>query len=108
MVTPLLVALLACYKVEIETHPSGAIVTLASGQTVTTPASGIGFGVRDFFLPIHIAAPGYRPLEVLLDLEQVRVAFGGPRLFRVVPSKLEYVLVPVHGPAGTWTEDDVP
>ena len=65
---------------------------------------------------LRLAMPGYRPVVVELrkDKRPVRrllefLTFRYKRAFALVPNSSHQVLmVPVHGPAGTWTPDDIP
>jgi hypothetical protein len=121
---PLILALLlACtWRMRLESHPPGAEVRLPDNRVVSTPS--IVKIHYSFFrkAPIVVSAPGYRTLSFDLmkrkgngfaEINVWRVAsypifhpFAG---FRKDPRRrLEIVLVPEHGPAGTWDPSQVP
>ena len=85
------------------------MVELPDGERVTTPGS-----VALLWKPynrqiVRVTATGYRPLEV--DLRRNEVKFGrfiGRAFRRGDRGEVEFVLVPTHGPTGTWTEGDIP
>ena len=109
--TRLLLPILLCgcaYRVRLLSTPPGALVTLPSGRQVTTPAD-----VRLEWAPysqqvIEVTARGYRPMT--LDLRETEVKFGRYLLrgFKRPRGEVELVLVPAHGPSGTWTPNEVP
>jgi hypothetical protein len=91
----ILLWLAACaYRVNLTSLPMPARVTLPDGSVVVTPvevqARWVPFGAHQ----ITVDAPGYRPLTV--DLRRS----GGPN------GEVRLVLVPDHGPAGTWSTED--
>lgn len=109
-------ALQGCtYHVRVESRPIGAVLWLEDGSSVVLPQD-VDLPWRPFKPPkARVTFPGYRTLETRFTRRLVKgseylsdpfvaqdEAFGDkPR--RV----LEVVLVPEHGPAGTWTEDEV-
>jgi len=113
----LLAALSGCgYRVELESLPEGATVELPDGELVSTPDT-VRFVWRPFGKQIvRVSAPGYRTLE----LDMVRPA-GEVTLWRVFRARVlrpwtsltprravgrvQFVLTPEHGPAGTWTPE---
>lgn len=107
----LLLPLLLCgcaYRVRLLSTPPGALVELPSGRQVITPAD-----VRLQWAPynhqvLKVTARGHRPFEV--DLRDTEVKFGRYlfRGFKRPRGEVELVLVPTHGPAGTWTPSEVP
>jgi len=103
------------YKVRLRSTPQPAEVTLPQGRTVLTPdvvrLRWVPFGHQE----VSVHAPGYRPLT--LDLRDREVRLGRiigqtirhpSTLWGEVRGDVYFVLVPEHGPAGTWTEQDVP
>ncbi len=112
-----LAALLAgcTYRVEVEARPAGATLELADGRQIGLPAE-----VRYSALPFHrrpatVSAPGHRDLEIrtggfgLGELGLITDPILRPGLFFGPDPRrqVEVLLVPEHGPAGTWTEDQV-
>jgi len=51
---------------------------------------------------LTITAPGFRPLVV-----NTRSVIKGGAGSEDDPRLLRFVLIPEHGPSGTWSEDDV-
>ncbi len=111
-----LLALLGCaYKVTLASLPTPATVTLPDGSSVLTPAT-----VRLRWVPfghqrITVTSPDHRDLAVDLRDREIRLSrmigtsiwrpgtiFGAPR------GEIRFVLVPEHGPSGTWSEEEVP
>lgn len=95
----------ACaYRVTLTSAPDGARVELPSGRVVATPATArlewVPFGHQR----VTASAPGFRPMTVDLRDSEVRL---GHLLHRSERRVVELILVPEHGPAGTWTRDDV-
>lgn len=108
-------ALSGCaYKVTLSSVPPAEIV-LPNGDTVGTPAD-----VTLRYVPfghqwIRASAPGYRTLEVDLRRTEIQwwtivvgviahpdVLWGRPR------GEVRLLLVPEHGPAGTWDPARIP
>jgi hypothetical protein len=103
------------YKVTLTAQPATAEVTLPGGDQIALPAD-----VKARYVPfghqrIRATADGFRDLEVDLRAEEVRLfslvvgtlahpstLWGRPR------GEVRLVLVPEHGPAGTWTPDEIP
>lgn len=108
--------LMGCsYRVRLRSEPQPVEATLPSGRVVLTPSvvwlKWTPFG-RQW---VTFTAPGYRPLTLDLRKREVRLlrmtgqAVRHPRtLFGEVRGDVLVVLVPEHGPAGTWTADDLP
>lgn len=103
------------YKVRLRSTPQPAEVTLPEGKTVLTPSivrlRWVPFGHQH----VSVHAPGYRPLE--LDLRDREVRLGRilsqtirhpSTLWGEVRGDVYFVLIPEHGPVGTWDRDDVP
>lgn len=111
------------HRVRVESEPPGAVVRLdgkvrgvtpVEFNTVWTPPF-----VKDYVLGLSL--PGYRPVRteggwnhpsplrrevrfwryLLHPLSWMKIIGRAPR------SKYTFVLVPEHGPAGTWTPEDV-
>jgi hypothetical protein len=106
----------ACaYKVELSSVPASVEVELPDGSVVTTPTV-----VRLRWVPfehqrITAVTEGYRPLIVDLRRDEIRwtrLAFGWIRhpgvLWGEPRGEVQVILVPDHGPAGTWTIEDIP
>jgi hypothetical protein len=104
-------ALSGCaYRLQMDSRPSGAQVTLPSDEIVSTPEVVPLVWVPFGHQRVTVSAPGYRTFVVDLrkqeitawhvvgDLLAVRrlVSPGAP------DGRVEFVLVPDHGPAGTW------
>jgi len=113
-----LVALLTsgcAYKVKLNTNPLAANVTLPNGTTVVTPAE-VTLRYAPFSRQrIVVSAPGYRVVEI--DLRKTEIKFGRyitDALFRPRTwigehrGQINVVLVPNHGPVGTWDPTEVP
>ncbi len=113
----LLCALLSgcAYKVELTSTPAGAQLLLPDGSTATTPTVATlrwrPFGTQ----PVIASAPGYR--EVRFDLRRneirwfhyVRDTLLRPSTLAGAPrGSVDFLLVPEHGPAGSWTADEIP
>lgn len=103
------------YRVTIASAPAGAQLTLPDGSTPSTPAETT-LRWRLFGRQLVTAtAPGYRPLTVDLRRSEVRwlhyprdTVLRPNRLTGAPRGHVELILVPDHGPTGTWTADDVP
>jgi len=111
-----LVGLMGCsYRVRLRSDPQPVEATLPSGRVVLTPSV-----VRLKWTPfgrqwVTFSAPGYRPLTLDLRKREVRLlrmsgqAVRHPRtLLGEVRGDVFVLLVPEHGPAGTWTADELP
>jgi hypothetical protein len=106
--------------VHIETIPVPAQVELPDDRRALTPQDVtlryVPFGNQR----IRITANGYRAIETDLRDDEIRswryigTGLRGARQYGDrergggARGDLRYVLVPVHGPAGTWTDEDVP
>lgn len=110
-----LLALIACpARVRLETHPAGALVTLPSGKVVTTPTTAHVVWYPFRRVRLTVAAPGYRTLTAHLGRHEFSTwqmlgdgVYHPFAIFRSVPRReVDFVLVPDHGPAGTWTPED--
>jgi hypothetical protein len=103
------------YRVTLVSQPTPVTVLLPNGERVATPAD-----VRFVWVPfghqrVVATADGYRQLEFDLRKNEVRwsrfvigtlahpsVLAGKPR------GEVQLLLVPDHGPVGTWTEVEIP
>lgn len=104
------------YRVRMSSIPSPAEVTLPTGETVTTPVEHTFRWVPFGRQIVEVRAPGYRVMVVDLRRHEIRgfryvldpflrpgVVYGQtPR------ANVGFVLVPLHGPAGTWAPEDAP
>jgi hypothetical protein len=76
--------------VRVESRPPGALVTARNGDAFSTPDK-VYVGFWPFARrAVVVTAPGYRPADVRLKIGVHRV---------------EVVMVPEHGPSGTWTPE---
>lgn len=119
----ILALLLGCtWRMRVESTPVGAEVRLPDNRVVSTPSI---VKVRYSFFkkaPITVSAPGYRPLSFDLmhrkgtgqaEINVWRVALY-PLWHPLAALKedpirrMEFVLVPEHGPSGTWDPSVVP
>ncbi|MEQ1504558.1 MAG: hypothetical protein ABMB14_20130 [Myxococcota bacterium] len=120
----LLSGLAGCaYKVTLTAEPTPTEIVLpdnlpdrlvVNGDRVVTPADVTLRWVPFGHQRVVVSAPGYRTLEVDLRREEIRwsrfligtlahpaTLSGRPR------GEVRFVLVPDHGPAGTWTPDQI-
>ena len=117
MRTLLLAPMLAgcAYRVTITSTPTPAEVVLPDGRTIVTPRTvklrWVPFGQQR----VTAYVPGHRPLEVDLRRTEIRwwryvaQTFARPRtLGGASRGEVRLVLVPDHGPAGTWTAEEIP
>jgi hypothetical protein len=75
-------------------QPTGAIVDLKDGERLVTPTSLESSVWPNRRQRVTISASGYRSLET-------RVPYGSHGEWVIL-------LVPEHGPVGTWSEEDMP
>lgn len=112
----MLLALTGCaYRVALTSLPMPAQVTLPDGRVVVTPTEA-DLRWAPFAHQVVIAnAPGHRTLAV--DLREHEIKFWrlvGTTVFHPATivgrprGEIRLVLVPEHGPAGTWTSDELP
>jgi len=115
LVTGALLASGCAYKVNLNTNPLAADVKLPDGTTVVTPAE-----IKFRYVPfgrqtIVVTAPGYRVVE--MDLRRTEIKLGRyitdaifkPRTWLGdARGQVHVVLVPNHGPVGTWDPAEVP
>ncbi len=101
------------YKATLHTDPVGASVYVDNELVGIAPYD---VTVRAFRGPrqIRVELPGYRPYELDFGTERrvtprVRYALLHPAvtLGRKSPPERLLLLIPEHGPAGTWTPEDV-
>ncbi len=101
------------YRATLHTNPVGAAVYLDNEPAGIAP---VPITIRAFSGPrdVRVELPGYRPLELELRGERRLVArlryaltHPGVVLGTSPPPIRTLVLIPEHGPAGTWTPEDV-
>ena len=85
------------YHVDLTASPTAAEVILPSGEIVTTPAR-----VRLRWVPfghqrVEVRAPDHRTLTVDLHTSEIGLRH-----------EVTFLLVPEHGPVGTWDPEEVP
>lgn len=116
LLLPLLLMTGGCaYKIKLNTNPLAANVALPDGTSVVTPAE-VTFRYAPFGRQrIVISAPGYRVVEMDLRKTEIKlVRYISDALFRPrtwlgeARGQLNIVLVPNHGPVGTWDPAQVP
>ena len=103
------------YKVALSSQPTPARVTLPGDQgSVITPAEVVFRWAPFNEQVIQVTADGYRPLEVDLRTHEIRMGryltdtlFRPATLFGQPRGEVRLMLVPDHGPIGTWTAEDV-
>mgnify|MGYP005677587869 CR=1 FL=1 len=113
--TVILLQTLACrHKVEIESAPYGADVYWKEESLGKTPMEYTFWWYPGRRIPITVQYFGYRtsildvhrsisPLIIADDIIHIRIL----RLLGLTPRNVHSaVLVPEHGPAGTWTPED--
>lgn len=100
-------------RVHVESLPSGATLTVEDGVRVSTPTD-IKLKWTPFFGRQHatVSAPGYRTIDMDIQKRSLDGRFLGgtiQRPFAFLKKKpsheVEYVLIPEHGPSGTWTPE---
>lgn len=96
------------YTIRIESIPQPALVELPDQTRVTTPGDATVRWAPFDKQEIRVTATGYRPLTLDLRAKHVRFARYIKRPFGPVRSEVQLILVPTHGPTGTWSEADVP
>ena len=101
------------YKATLHTDPIGASLYVDNELVGIAPYD---VTVRAFSGPrqVRVELPGYRPYEVHFGTERrllprLRFALVHPAvvLGRKPPPERLLLLIPEHGPAGTWTPEDV-
>ena len=95
------------YHVTVISRPPGALLVTPSGERMTTPAD-IPLRWAKHAGPLKVSAPGYRTLKLHIGPgTEGWDHFVGPWLAIRKKAQVEIVLVPLHGPVGTWNPDDV-
>jgi hypothetical protein len=99
----LMLALVGClYTVHLDSRPRPVVVELPDGRRVTTPTE-VQVRWRPFRRQtLTASAVGYRPRVLRMGELRSHRALGGRDI------EVEVLLVPAHGPAGTWSAEDVP
>ncbi len=116
LIAALLVLEGCAYKVQLTSAPTGADVRLPRSEApVRTPAE-----VTLRWMPfrkqiITVSAAGYRTVSFDLRRSEIRASrYVRDTVFRPVVftgqarGRVSIVLVPAHGPTGTWRDDEVP
>jgi hypothetical protein len=103
------------YKVRLRSLPSPAVVVLPDGSQLSTPGTAVLRYQPFNHQWVEVSSPGYRTLRVDLRRREIRLGrILGQSLFhsqvlRGEPrSEVVFVLVPEHGPVGTWGSGDLP
>lgn len=104
------------YRVSLTALPTPAVVELpGDGGSVVTPAEVVFRYVPFGSQPIRVSADGYRTLEVDLRDREIRgrryltdTLFRPATLLGRPRGEVHLVLVPEHGPVGTWDPEEVP
>ena len=78
----------------VESQPVGAVIELSGGERLVTPATVPASRWPMKRQQVTLSASGYRRLEA-------RMPYAGSGPWSVV-------LVPEHGPVGSWDESDLP
>ena len=105
------------HRVLVESDPPGATVRLDKAREGITPVEFRVGWVPLFFKRYDkkVKLPGYRTVETSIR-DDVRLGapiwratwHPGEALDRDPLHHYEFILIPDHGPAGTWTPDEVP
>ena len=113
----LALALSGCaHRVAINSDPMGAQVHRGRRTVGATPTEIVVVSIPFSRPKVRLTMPGYRPMVVQLrkDKKPVRrvwelLTFRPRRALALVPNTShEVIMIEVHGPAGTWTPEDVP
>jgi hypothetical protein len=104
------------HRVAVNSDPMGAQVRRGDELIGATPTELLIWSVPFSRPSLRLTMPGYRPVELQLRKDKKPVlrawelaTFRYRRAFALVPNAHHQVLlVPAHGPAGTWTSEDVP
>ena len=102
------------YTVQMSSEPLGAYVELPDGETIVTPET-VSLKVAPFSKQVvRVSAPGYRTIEADLRRGEVTLPrYLGDFLFHPAAvlgheprGDMVFVLVPEHGPTGTWSAEE--
>jgi hypothetical protein len=104
------------YRVTLASLPEPAEIDLPGRRgTVVTPTEVTLRYVPFGHQRVRVRAPGYRVLEVDLRRTEIRLGrYFSDSLWRPATlaggsrGTVRFVLVPEHGPVGTWEADEVP
>jgi len=96
------------YTLTVESFPQPALVELPDGSRVSTPTQARLRWAPFNSQTVRVQATGYRPVEIDLRDEHMRFGQLWKHPFRRTRGDVEFVLIPTHGAAGTWSETDVP
>jgi len=104
------------HRVAIVSEPLGAQVRRDGELVGSTPSELVVWSMPFTRPTAKLTMPGYRPMEVALhkDRKPMRrfwefLTLRWRKAFALSPTGLhEVLMVERHGPAGTWTPEDVP
>lgn len=102
------------HQVQIESTPHGATVSWNDEQLGNTPLTQTFWWYPGRQIHLDVSKYGYRPMYVDVDTSiSIRYVIGDLFHFRIpmlfgysVRSTHTAIMVPEHGPAGTWTPED--
>ena len=102
------------HRVALDSDPPGATVRRGDAALGVTPTEVRLRWWPGRKLPVEVASPGYRAVAIRLDEDVGILRIAGEvltlrwrRLLGLRPRAVHrLVLVPEHGPAGTWTPED--
>lgn len=102
------------YRVELISTPSPAQVHLPDGRVVTTPTEATFRWEVNNEQVVHVSAPGHRPFAVDLRDHEIRFTRYITDVFTrwgrgrdEARGQVWFILVPAHGPVGTWDPQEV-
>ncbi len=95
------------YRVALQSQPEPVLVELPDGSRVSTSDVAQLKWAPFNHQRVRVTATGYRPLEIDLRARDIRLRRLLGRPFKRVKGEVEFILVPTHGPSGTWSEADV-
>lgn len=102
------------YRVRLSSTPEAAQVSLPDGRVVTTPTEQTFRWTLHNEQIVRVSAPGYRTFAVDLRDREIKLtrfivdAFTRWGRARDAPrGHVWFVLVPAHGPVGTWDPTEV-
>src|SRR6187200_25685 len=118
-IVPVLLLAGCAWGVHVESVPVQSQIELPNGDRVVTPHDITFRYVPLGHQRIRITAKGYRTIEADLRKDEIRsfryigTTLRGPRRYGDqdeggTRGEIRYMLVPDHGPAGTWDAEDVP
>jgi hypothetical protein len=105
------------HRVLVESDPPGASVRLDRSRKGITPVEFKVGWVPIFFkrYNVRVKLPGYRTVQTTIrdDMHAWSptwraIRYPGEALDRVPLHTYQFLLIPDHGPTGTWRPDEVP